>query len=185
MAERTIAPPEDTRTEIEIGLVFEDVRTGDRRKVVYTDSRVVVSRDEDGNSTLTPLSAFDSLLGNRYRARPEAELPVDGGQLERLRERIAEYDDAEGRKATHYADAMREALDVLTDDAPVADALDEVDFEAVDGIGPETAATLRARGFVTHADVRSADDEALLAVSGIGPANVAAIRDAVSEDDPE
>lgn len=181
MAQRKFAPPEDTRTEIEIGLVFEDVRTEELRKIVYADSRVVVSRDPDGNSTLTPLSAFDSLFGSRYRPRPGAELDVDGGQLGRLRERRAEYEAAEGRKAAHKADALREAIDLLTGDDTVDEALEEFDFESVDGIGPETAAQLRASGFVTRTDVRSADDEDLLAVPGIGPANVEAIRDAVAE----
>jgi predicted flap endonuclease-1-like 5' DNA nuclease len=56
----------------------------------------------------------------------------------------------------------------------------EVDFEAVPGIGPETAGKLRTQGFVTPEDGRSASDEALLGVSGVGPAALEALREHLS-----
>lgn len=187
----SLAPTETTRTEVQIGLVVEDQRTGDLRLIVYADDRVVLARDETGSTTLTPREAFDSELATRYRARPDADPDVDAGQYGRLRERLAEYDERDGRKAEHKADALREALDLLADrgegDDSSAEADDdaEVDdpearFEDVPGVGPETAANIRTQGFLTESDVRAASDEGLLAVSGVGPDTVENIREFVA-----
>ena len=176
MTETQFAPPETDRTDVDIGLVFEDQRSGDLRKVVYADDRVVLARDEAGHSTLIPRGTFVADLDQRYRRRRDADPAVDGGPFDRLLARLAEYEDREGRKAVHKADALREALGVVeSDDDP--DDSPEVPFEEIAGIGPATAAKLRSRGFVTEDDVRAASDEALLGVAGVGPANLAAVRE--------
>lgn len=180
MTQTQFAPPETTRTDFDIGLVFEDQRTGDLRKVVYADDRVVLVRDETGHSTLIPRETFVTELGNRYRRRPEATLAVDGGPFDRFHDRLAEYDARDGRKASHKADALREAMGLLDGDDETDDPdSPDVPFEDIDGIGPSTAAKLREQGFVTEDDVRAASDEAILAVAGVGPANLTAIREFV------
>lgn len=199
MAETNFAPTEPNRTDARIGLLLEDQRTKDLRRVVYVDSRVVLLRDESNHTTLQSRASFESNLGTRYRPSAASGDSIDGGQYDRLRDRLAEYEAADGRKADHKTAALREALDLVgeragtdpgtetdidadgsDDDAGESAAEDEaVAFEEIPGIGPETAGELRINGFVTEADVRSADDEEVLAVSGIGPSNLANIRDSL------
>ena len=183
-------------TEVQIGLVVEDQRTGDLRKVIYVDGRTVLLRDERGSTTLLPRDSFESDCGTRYRVRHDADPPIEAGQYDTLRRRLAEYEGQPGRKAKHKADALTEALDLLggvADTPTPTDAGDpdgegadegesddeddaEVQFEEIVGIGPETAGRLRMQGFVTARDVRTAGDEEILAVSGVGPESLARIR---------
>ncbi|WP_436910685.1 helix-hairpin-helix domain-containing protein [Halosimplex marinum] len=194
MADAHRDPSRTNRIGTEIGLVLEDQRTAELRQVIYTDAQVVLLRDESGGTTLVRRDSFDAELGTRYRPRPGAEMPSDAGQYDRLRERLAAYERADGRKAKHKADALREALDLLVnpdsdagakdrdradDDAEAAGADPEVPFEEVSGIGPKTAGKLRTAGYVTESDVRAAGDDALLAVAGLGPENLANLREFV------
>ncbi|WP_226010040.1 helix-hairpin-helix domain-containing protein [Halomicrobium salinisoli] len=197
MSEANFAPTETTRTDAQIGLVFEDQRSGDLRKVIYVDDHVVLVRDETGSTTLTPRDSFESQLGNRYRVRRGVDPAVDAGQYDRLRDALAEYEAAEGRKAAHKAEALDEALDLVAGRTPDGeedadaesdddgdDATDEeFPFEDVPGIGPETAGKLRTQGFVTVSDVRGASDDALLAVSGVGPSALENVREFAEEFD--
>lgn len=191
MAKTEFAPSETTRTDVQIGLVVADHRTGDLRQIIYADSRTVLIRDETGSTTLIPRGTFETELDTRYRAQPEATPDIDGGQYDRLRDRLADYDGQDGRKAEHKADALREALDLLagtTDAVPDSDGGDaadetaengdrEVPFEEIPGIGPETARNLRSQGFVTVADVDAASDDVLHSVSGVGPDTLEKIRE--------
>lgn len=196
MSETDFAPPNTTRTDPSIGHVVEDQRSGDRRLIIYVDDQVVVTRDETGYTTLTPRTAFDTSLGSRYRLRQDDPPNVDEGQYGRLRDLLAQYEATEGRKAAHKAEALHEALDVLSDptadvgavddDAVTADDAEdaengdedpEVPFEEVPRIGPETAGKLRTQGFLTERDVHTASDEELLAVSGVGPSHVENLRE--------
>lgn len=193
MSETNFAPPETNRTDIQIGLLVKDQRSGDLRKVLYTDSRVVLLRDETNSTTLLPRKSFESNLGSRYRPSTEDGDAIDDGQYGSLRDRLAEYEATDGRKADHKVAALQEALDVVSgsdetspDPATVANSADDGDddsaatdvpFDEIPGIGPETAGKLRTQGFVTEADVRSASDDEILAVSGVGPSNLANIRD--------
>jgi hypothetical protein len=180
MTQTQFAPPKPHRTDFDIGLVVEDQRTGDLRKIVYADGRVVLVRDVSDHSTLVPRETFVAELDARYRRRPSAVPDVDGGPFDRLQALLAEYADEDGRKAAHKANALREALDLVDDSDPDDEpASPDVPFEDVEGIGPSTAAKLHSQGFVTEADVRGASDIALLAVAGVGPANLAAIREFV------
>ena len=192
MAQTNFDSSNPAGTDVLIGLVVEDQRTGEPRKVIYVDSRIVLLRDETGNTTLVTRDSFGSELGTRYRVRRDADPSIDAGQYDALRGRLAEYESQPGRKAEHKADALIEALDLLAgpadpgtdpdgdaprgDDPGADDEEPEVPFEDVPGIGPETARNLRMRGFATADDVRAAGDEEILAVPGVGPKNLANIR---------
>lgn len=162
--------PSDTE-RIEPGLIVEDQRSGERRAVVYVDARVVLSRDEDGHTTLTPRDTFASLVGTRIRPCPGATLDVDVGPLADEGTNEAESDDEDPADGSSTDDADGDAPE------PATPTEATVEFEAVDGVGPETAGQLRTTGFVTERDVREAADEDLLGVSGVGPAALAAIRE--------
>ncbi|WP_436924676.1 helix-hairpin-helix domain-containing protein [Halosimplex amylolyticum] len=190
MSNANLDPSRHSRIDTQIGLVLEDQRTAELRQVIYTDEQVVLLRDEAGNTTLVRRDTFDSELGTRYRPRPGAEMPSDAGQYDRLRERLAAYEREDGRKARHKADALRDALDILSsaesddgdeadDDESDADRETEVPFEEVAGIGPTTAGKLRTAGYVTERDVRAASDDELLAVAGVGAENLANLREFV------
>lgn len=189
MSNANLDPSRHSRIDTQIGLVLEDQRTAELRQVIYTDEQVVLLRDEAGNTTLVRRDTFDAELGTRYRPRHGAEMPSDAGQYDRLRERLAAYEREDGRKAKHKADALRDALDILsgveddepdeTDDENDADRETEVPFEEVPGIGPTTAGKLRTAGYVTERDVRAASDDELLAVAGLGPENLENLREFV------
>ena len=184
MAKTDFVPSETTRTDVQIGLVVADQRTGDLRQVIYADSHTVLTRDETNATTLIPRRSFETALGSRYRARPEADLHIDGGQYEQLRDRLAEYDEEDGRKARYKADALREALDLFastTADETEKEEDQEVAFEEIPGIGPETASNLRRQGFVTAADVNAASDDVLRSIPGVGPDALTKIRAAVEK----
>ncbi|WP_415381694.1 helix-hairpin-helix domain-containing protein [Halosimplex sp. TS25] len=189
MSDAHLDPSRTNRIGTQIGLVLEDQRTAELRQVIYTDEQVVLLRDESGGTTLVRRGSFDAELGTRYRPRPGAEMPSDAGQYERLRERLAAYEREDGRKAKHKADALRDALDILSgaeadeseeaDDEDDADSETEVPFEEVAGIGPTTAGKLRTAGYVTERDVRAASDDELLSVAGIGQENLENLREFV------
>lgn len=195
MSQTNFDPSTPAGTEIRIGLVVEDQRTGDLRKVIYADSRTVLLRDERGSTTLLPRDSFESDCGTRYRTRHDVDPPIEAGQYDALRRRLAEYEGQPGRKAKHKLDALTEALDLLggvDEESVPTDTGDsngekrdgedggsdevEVRFEDIDGIGPATAGRLRMQGFVTARDVRTASDEDVLAVSGVGPESLERIR---------
>lgn len=173
-----VDPTETNR--IAIGRSFEDQRTGEVRAVVYADEMVVLTRDEAGHTTLTPRETFESLLGTRYRVRPDADPDVEMGPpvAAASGDGSGETPEAgENERLDAFADERAEAGDEA-DDASESDADGdgEVDFEAVDGIGPATAGQLRSTGYVTERDVRRASDDDLLGVAGVGPSALAAIR---------
>lgn len=173
--------PDTTSIDDLLGLVFEDQRTNDLKKVIYADDAVVLTRDESGHTTLTQRSIFRSQLNTRYQPRPDAETFIEGGKLDGLTERIEDYERQEGRKSSHKAEALAEAVALLTgaDDGEDDDLAEEVPFEEIAGIGPATAERLRSKGFETRRDVLAADDEDLLAVSGVGESTLANIREFV------
>lgn len=53
-------------------------------------------------------------------------------------------------------------------------------LEDVEGIGPELADNLRAAGFASSADLKTASDDELLAIDGIGPKKLKDIRAALA-----
>lgn len=188
MAETTSAQLDSTRTDVRIGAVIEDTRSGERRLIIYADTRIVLLRAPTGSTTMTPRRTFENEFGTRYRPRPDEAPDIDGGQYDQLRDRLATYDHQDGRKARHKADALREAVDILAGgprdgttpeserDGGSRRQVKEVPFEEIPGIGPETARNLRSQGFVTVDDVNGASDEVLGAVAGVGEQAIANIR---------
>lgn len=177
-------------TDVRIGLTVEGQRSADLRQVIYADSRVVLLRDKTNTTILLGRESFESNLGSRYRPSTEDSDAINDGQYGRLRDRLTEYEAEDGRKADHKVSALREALDLLggsdgtgrtPDPAGDRDANDDSDdgvpFGEIPGIGPETAGKLRVQGFVTATDIWSASDDEILAISGVGPSNLANIRD--------
>ncbi len=64
-------------------------------------------------------------------------------------------------------DMVKEKLEASM--APEAEASSEsASIESIEGIGPKTAQALREAGYTTLADLRNANEEALLAVKGVG-----------------
>ncbi|AGM11419.1 hypothetical protein M199_gp247 [Halogranum tailed virus 1] len=55
----------------------------------------------------------------------------------------------------------------------------EVQFEDLKGIGAGTASNLREAGYETRGDVRSASDEELSSVPGVGKTSLTSLRKAV------
>jgi predicted flap endonuclease-1-like 5' DNA nuclease len=61
------------------------------------------------------------------------------------------------------------------------DAERSASLEDVDGVTPEVASNLRAKGYHSPEDLKSASDEELLAVDGIGNARLESIRKDLEE----
>jgi glycosyltransferase involved in cell wall biosynthesis len=59
---------------------------------------------------------------------------------------------------------------------PVPNRVYGLDIETLPGITPSVSSRMKSAGFITYDDVRKASDEALLAIEGIGPARLKAIR---------
>jgi predicted flap endonuclease-1-like 5' DNA nuclease len=75
------------------------------------------------------------------------------------------------------------AGDASTDDDGAGDAGGaDRDLEAVTGVGPTTAESLRAAGFESIADLRAATRSDLAEVEGIGPAKADRIKEDVGDD---
>lgn len=172
-------PRTEIQHEIHTGQVYSDTRTGDLLMLVYLDQNVYLFRTEEGNHRLGTRYELETTVGaGRFKLQPEAEPFGHTGHIRRVLQRADEYEEAGGRKGKHYADAMREAVAILTSTGAV-DAHEEVEFEAVDGVGQTTADALRANGYNTRKDVRQTSDEELLAVRGVGEGNLANIRNHV------
>lgn len=171
----------DPRTDIDhpinIGQIYEDSRSGDLTKIIYLDNDVGLLRDEDGNHRIERRTNLDRLVGaGRLSLEPEAEFGY-AGRMEALTAALERYEDEGGRKDSHKAEALREALSLLTEETA---QFEEVPFEELDGVGSTTASRLRAAEYATIEDVRRATDEELLEISGVGEANLQSIRDYVN-----
>lgn len=188
---KPVDPREDMTHEIEIGNVYLDSRHEGKDDqtywtVVYADEMVVLLRGNDEYRRRSGLrhaaeqrDAFEKRAGSgRYEYQPEMESPVRSGSVAALERRADELADEGGRKASHKAEAMYEAIDILTD-GKEADDNETVPFEDLDGVGQKTAAALRDGGYRTKGDVRRADRDELLDVSGVGEGNVSSIIEAV------
>lgn len=173
----------DPRTEIshdiETGQIYRDSRTNDKILLVYVDRNTYLLRDTDGNHRLGKRSELDENIGSgRYKLDPDAEPFGDTGHVRRVLRRADEYEEQGGRKGKHYAEAMREAVSILSDTGS-PDAHETVEFEEIAGVGQATATALRNNGYTTRADIRRADDSTLLKVRGVGEGNLENIRNVV------
>lgn len=175
----TADPREDITHDIRVGQVYEDSRSGDELLLVYIDSNIYVLRDRAGNHRLGKRRVFDMNTGaGRFSYKPDAKPFDDTGRLDRVLARADEYESQDGRKEQHYAEAMHEAVDILTGDES-ADDRQAVPFDNLDNIGQTAADNLREAGYSTKGDVRGASDEELLDVSWVGEKGVTSIREYV------
>jgi predicted flap endonuclease-1-like 5' DNA nuclease len=171
----------DPRTNIDhpvhIGQVYRDARTEEKLTLTYLDRNVYVVRDESGYHRVGPREELDKNVGSkRFRLDPDAEEWGGTGRLSRVIQRANEYEKRGGRKNEHYAEAMREAVEILQDTG-AKDAHETVEFETITGVGEKTASRLRSAGYTTRQDIRRADNDELLDVGGVGEGNLSNIRD--------
>lgn len=169
-------PRERLERPISVGQVYTDSRSDEELVVLY-EGAVVLCRDEGGGHRLIPRKQFEQAVGgDRYTLdRNEDGTYAKDGKLRRLKEYLQELESADGRTASHKAEAVNEVLDILDGDESLDD-METVDFEQLDHIGAKTAANLVDAGYTTKGDIRSADDEELLDVSGIGQQALQSLR---------
>lgn len=170
---------EDPRSQLEqaihVGQVYVDSRTGEEMTVLY-ENGVILCRDEDEKHRMTPSKQFRREVGaGRYKLdRNEDGTFAKDGKIRKLERMLSDLEEQDGRKASHKADAIEEAIDMLEEED--LDDMETVDFEDVPGIGENTANRLRAKDFTTNGDIRDASDEELLDVRGIGQGNLDNLR---------
>lgn len=159
-----------------IGQVYRDARTDDPLALVYLDTKSYILRDEQGSLRFGPRSELvKNVRSGRFAFSPEHEGFNGVGGLSRLLARAEDYRNKGGRKSIHYAEALTEAVSILTDDLEIAEP-EPIPFEELDGIGDKAAKNLRQAGFKTDTDIRRADDSELTAVSWVGDKGVTSIR---------
>lgn len=183
-----VDPRQQIAEQITEGQIYEDDRYDRRLAVVFVSDDIVVCREvdiDDDERTLkqhrldTRYNFEQNVGAGRYDLLDD-EVDVTGDAVSKLEGLLERYENEDGRKASHKATAIEEALTLLQNEqAP--DAHEPVDFEAVDGIGATTAENLRNAGIRLKTDVRSADDETLLSVGGIGDGNLRNLRDHIEQ----
>lgn len=165
------------------GQVYTDARTGDRYELLLlTEHRATLReiREDDERPEYYPQTRteFERNVGaGRFALDESTEGAASGclATVEDLRDHYAEQD---GRKASHKASALEEAIEQIRHGGNPDDN-EEIDLESISGIGAKTAQALRAEGFALKKDVRRADREDLIGVSGMGEKNTDALLEAV------
>lgn len=186
-----VDPREQVDFDIQPGMVFLDTRPDEPREIVveyadrdggviFIDTEGDVDRDEV--YMRSNYEAFEKNVGSgRYKPKrdDDGDIVHKGrfGQIRRLKE---QYEQQDGRTATHKAEALDEVLTILTDDVP-ADHNETVPFETIDGIGSAAADALRANGFSTKGDVRNASREQIEDVPYMGQKNTDALLEYVND----
>lgn len=177
-----VDPRENVTDPVEVGQVYTDSRTDEEIKVLYEDDYVVLA------TSVEPKEGTWS--GHRYESKKQFTKAVGAGRFkltdatESASSRCAElaqsmlerYESADGRTASHKADALRELIEEIESDEPIDETLD---FSTVNGIGAKTAARLRNAGFSTKDDVRRATDHELSEVKGMGAKSLQNLREYV------
>jgi predicted flap endonuclease-1-like 5' DNA nuclease len=183
----------DFRTEMQyelsIGQTFKRNSRDEVWAIVYLDENNVVlqSKNETYQRGMYRKGKPSMLLEDReyfeaqcgagdYEIQDEDPDGVHGPLLE-IQRRAERLEEQDGRKAKHKAEALREALEVFTEDRREDDR-EEVDLESLDGIGEKAATNLRHAGYVTKGDFRDASDEELTNVGWVGEKGVESIREA-------
>lgn len=166
------------------GTVYVDDRTDEQYRLAFVDDDVVVLKSlTDDHSTLTPREQFEANVGaGRFSRASGADCDggaVSSGPVQTLQSLRDDYAETDGRTATHKASALQEAIDLLQSDGQTDDN-ETVDFESVDGIGAGTASNLRSAGYTVKGDIRSADDDELLEIGGVGEGNLSNLREQIS-----
>lgn len=174
-----VDPRSEITHEFSIGQVYKDSRTKEFLILLYLDRQTALLRGEDGHSRIVSRTQFEREVGgSRYKLQPDHSGFGNSGRMSRVMERAEEYENAGGRKKKHYAEGMREAIAILTDEES-ADDRESIPFEDIDGVGAKTAQRLREGNYSTVADVRRASNSELLDVSGVGESNLSNIREYV------
>lgn len=148
--------------------------------VFVDDDRVLLRARSGSDYRYERRDEFEAGIGSRWRLltdpgeakHTDQTLPDDTHQLEPylrlLRNRRANHEETNGERGRLLTQGIQQAIIALEHYDPTP-----CDFEAVDGIGPQTAANLRDAGFVTDADVDVARNDRLLNVDGIGEQTLA------------
>lgn len=173
-----VDPRTDIAHDIEFGQVYSDSRTDALLQLVYLDRNVYVAQDkQSGGHRFGPREEFDkNVRAGRFSLKPEENPFANTGVLDRVKSLKQEYESQDGYKASHKAEALQEALDILTD-LGSDEAMEPVPFEDLDNIGATAADNLREHGFKTCNDIRQAEDDELLNVSWVGEKGVSSIRE--------
>lgn len=170
----------DPRTKIEHtlddGQVYEDARTGEELVLVFlSDDAALLQDDETGGHRLEQRSQFEANVGSgRYTLQSSTDTTTSSklATLEQLHDR---YDEQNGRKAEHKANALAEAIELIENNGE-PDDYETIDYGAIDGIGSKAASALQANGFTTKGDIRGADDETIIQIPHMGEKNTSNLR---------
>lgn len=166
------------------GQTYEDSRTGTEYVTVYVADDVVLLKDLGDADD-------DTWHSHRLERREMFERTVESGRFKlkgtddaghtvagKLENLCDRYESQDGRKASHKAEAIDEAIGLIGEDTE-PDDFDDVDFTEIDGIGATTAQKLRSSGFTVKKDIREASDEELLDVYGMGSSNLENLREEI------
>lgn len=184
--EEFIDPRQDIQHEIAIGQVYEDVRSGDEKRIIHEDDSVVILRYEhDGRTrhTLESRGAFEENVGSERFTLTEPtsgspRMPDDLDPVRSIARRKHDHYSKQGtRTARHKAEAFAEMYDEI--DGLASGDTEPFDFESIRGIGAGTADNLRDAGIVTEMDVVRTDEEHLKSIGGMGNSNTQNLLEAV------
>jgi len=163
--------------EIEFGQVYKDARTDELIQLIYLDKNIFVLQNESEMShRIGKYQEFhENVKSGRYEYQPDEQSFASTGVLNKVRELMNKYQSEDSRTASHKAEALSEALDLLTDIGS-DDQLENIPFEDLDGIGEKAASNLRRAGYENCGDIWQASDEELTDVDWVGDKGVESIR---------
>lgn len=187
-------PRKDVSHPIHVGQVYEDAREGRKLGLIFLNNGCVVLRDYGE-------AANDNWLGHRIERRDTFEKQVgsdfyelqfeESGSIEthgpysEMQRLLESYENQSGRKAEHKAEAIAECLDLLFHET-TPDMLEPIEFEAIEGIGPDTAESLQRSGISVVSDVEKFSDDDILSVDGMGEKNLERLKQHVGlNDEPD
>jgi predicted flap endonuclease-1-like 5' DNA nuclease len=185
MSQETFADPRSNITHpLDTGQVYEDKRVGDELVLVYLSESAALLRDDDENThRLERRKQFEKYVGSgRYDLQSDSDGSVTtSAKLKKLNRLLAQYEEQDGRKAEHKVVALEEAIDLIANNG-LPDDNETLDLESISGIGSKAAASLRANGYTTKGDVRSADRETIMDLDYMGESNTDNLFEVVSNE---
>lgn len=157
---------------IEVGQIYEDSRTGDELTLVFcSDDAALMQDNETMKHRLERRRDFEANVGSdRYQLQSKTDSAVASSNISMLRDLLAQYESESGRTASHKAEAIEEAIELLEHNGQPDDH-ETIDLESISGIGSAAAESLRANGFSTKGDVRKADASEISDVPNMGSKN--------------
>lgn len=178
--------PFDPRSQIthsiDAGQIYEDQRTGDELVLVFVSEDAALLKDSvDGGHRLETRKQFDENVGGgRYQLQQTDDTYAESQALTVLQDLFDRYDDESGRKASHKAEALSEAMEIIENNGQ-ADDYDVLPFDEIDGIGAKAAQSLSAAGVTTKGDVRNMDRDEIEGLDYMGSKNTDALFDYVNQ----